>query len=68
MLLDRANAEDAVREAALKAWLKLGSFRHGADPRPWFLNHCRDVRRHPWWAVLRRAAVESAAARLDADG
>ncbi len=37
MLLDRDAAEGAVQEATLKAWLKLGSFRVGADPRPWFL-------------------------------
>jgi RNA polymerase sigma-70 factor (ECF subfamily) len=37
MLLDRDEAEDALQEATLKAWLKLGSFRKGADPRPWFL-------------------------------
>lgn len=71
MLLDREEAEDAVQEASLKAWLKLRSFRHGADPRPWFLtivaNHCGDVRRRPWWAVVRGAAVEGAAAAPAAD-
>jgi len=75
MLLDRDEAEDAVQEAALKAWLKLSTFRAGADPRPWFLtivaNHCRDVRRSRWWSVLRgvdpqRAApVEDLVAGLD---
>src|SRR5215472_95319 len=74
MLLDRDEAEDAVQEAALKAWLKLSTFRAGADPRPWFLtivaNHCRDVRRSRW-SVLRgvdpqRAApVEDLVAGLD---
>lgn len=57
MLLDRDEAEDAVQEATLKAWLKLASFRSGSDPRPWFLtivaNHCRDLRRSRWWSVLR---------------
>ncbi len=71
MLLDREEAEDAVQEASLKAWLKLRSFRPGADPRPWFLtivaNHCRDVRRRPWWAVVRGAALEGAAAFPAAD-
>src|SRR5215831_559483 len=57
MLLDRAEAEDAVQEATLKAWLKLSTFRTGAELRPWFLtivaNHCRDLRRSRWWSVLR---------------
>jgi RNA polymerase sigma factor (sigma-70 family) len=62
MLLDRDEAEDAVQEATLKAWLKLGSFRTDADPRPWFLtivaNHCRDLRRSRWWSVLRGVDTE----------
>lgn len=62
MPLDPDEAEDAVQEATVKAWLKLGSFRTGADPRPWFLtivaNHCRDVRRSRWWSVLRGADAE----------
>ena len=66
MLLDRHEAEDAVQEATLKAWLKLSTFRRGADPRPWFLtivaNHCRDVRRRPWWSVLRGDAFAGEAA------
>jgi DNA-directed RNA polymerase specialized sigma24 family protein len=65
MLLDREEAEDAVQEASLEAWLKLRSFRRGADPRPWFLtivaNHCGDVRRRPWWAVVRGAIPTSIA-------
>jgi len=56
MLLDRDEAEDVVQEATLKAWLKLGSFRSDADPRPWFLtivaNRCRDMRKSRWWSVL----------------
>jgi RNA polymerase sigma-70 factor (ECF subfamily) len=64
MLLDRDEAEDALQEATLKAWLKLGSFRKGADPRPWFLtivaNHCRDLRRSRWWSVLRGVDAERA--------
>jgi RNA polymerase sigma-70 factor, ECF subfamily len=66
MLLDRDEAEDAVQEATLKAWLKLDSFRWGADPRPWFLtivaNHCRDVRRSRWWSVLRGVDPQRAGA------
>jgi RNA polymerase sigma-70 factor (ECF subfamily) len=69
MLLDRDEAEDAVQEATLKAWLKLASFRTGADPRPWFLtivaNHCRDVRRSRWWSVLRGIDAERQAPAED---
>jgi RNA polymerase sigma-70 factor (ECF subfamily) len=69
MLLDRAEAEDAVQEATLKAWLRLGSFRSAADPRPWFLtivaNHCRDLRRSRWWSVLRGVHAERAGPMLE---
>jgi RNA polymerase sigma-70 factor (ECF subfamily) len=57
MLQDRTEAEDVVQEAAVKAWRKLGTFRLGADFKPWFLaivaNQCRMVRRTSWWSVLR---------------
>jgi RNA polymerase sigma-70 factor (ECF subfamily) len=57
MLNDRAAAEDAVQDAALKAWRSLGRFRDGSPLRPWFLtivaNECRTVRRSRWWRVLR---------------
>jgi RNA polymerase sigma-70 factor (ECF subfamily) len=57
MLNDRSAAEDAVQEAALKTWRKLGSFRPDAELRPWFLtivaNECRTARRARWWRVLR---------------
>jgi RNA polymerase sigma-70 factor (ECF subfamily) len=57
MLHDHHAAEDAVQEAAIKAWRKLGSLREGADMRPWFLgivaNQCRDTRRSRWWSVLK---------------
>ena len=49
MLRNRDDAEDAVQEAALKAWRKRSTFRIGAEPRPWFLaivaNECRMLRR-----------------------
>jgi RNA polymerase sigma-70 factor (ECF subfamily) len=57
MLNDRSAAEDAVQEAALKMWRKLGSFRPEAELRPWFLaivaNECRTARRGRWWRVIR---------------
>src|SRR4030088_912220 len=51
MLQDRQLAEDAVQEAAVKAWRKLHQLREGAEMRPWFLgivaNECRATRRGP---------------------
>jgi RNA polymerase sigma factor (sigma-70 family) len=52
LLHDSGEAEDAVQEAAFKAWRKLGTVRSGAPLRPWFLaivaNQCRSVRRKSW--------------------
>ena len=63
MLNDRGAAEDAVQEAALNAWRKLGQFRAGSELRPWFLaivaNECRSARRTRWWRVLRFPDVRS---------
>jgi RNA polymerase sigma-70 factor (ECF subfamily) len=78
MLKDRGAAEDAVQEAALKAWRKLGGFRAGSQVRPWFLaivaNECRSTRRTRWWGVIRlgelppRASSDDRSAeRLDLD-
>jgi RNA polymerase sigma-70 factor (ECF subfamily) len=57
MLHDHQAAEDAVQEAALKAWRKLGRLRDGSDMRPWFLgivaNECRTTRRSSWWSVAK---------------
>lgn len=57
MLHDREAAEDAVQEAAIKAWRKLGNVRPGAEMRPWFLaivaNECRAIARGRWWSVRR---------------
>src|SRR5947209_18645131 len=78
MLDDRAAAEDAVQEAALKAWRARGRFRSEAPFKPWFLtivaNECRSARRSRWWGVLRvpemlaerRSAVLDEHADLDA--
>jgi RNA polymerase sigma-70 factor (ECF subfamily) len=60
MLRDRTSAEDAVQEAALKAWRRYGQLRGGeAGFRAWFLsivaNECRMARRSRWWQVLRVA-------------
>ena len=62
MLHDPQTAEDAVQEAALKAWRKLGQLRDRDAARPWFLsivaNECRSIRRSRWWSVLKWAESE----------
>ena len=62
MLHDRGSAEDAVQEAAVRAWRKLSNLRPGAPLRPWFLaivaNQCRTVMRARWWSVIRVDRME----------
>jgi RNA polymerase sigma-70 factor, ECF subfamily len=58
MLGDRAEAEDAVQDAALNAWRGVRRLRRSTPSlRPWFLtivaNQCRSTRRAPWWRVIR---------------
>ena len=57
MLQDRQLAEDAVQEAAVKAWRKIHQLREGTEMRPWFFgivaNECRTTRRGRWWSVLK---------------
>jgi RNA polymerase sigma factor (sigma-70 family) len=59
MRLDASDAEDAVQEAALRAWRRRGNRRHGTDLRPWFLgivaNQCRESRRGRWATIVRVA-------------
>ena len=62
MLADPSTAEDAVQEASIKAWRKLGQLRGDAGSlRSWFLsivaNECRMVRRQRWWSVAKVAEV-----------
>ena len=56
MLGERAAAEDAVQEAATKAWRGLGRLRKGASSQAWFFtivaNQCRDERRGSRTTVL----------------
>lgn len=65
MLQDPQAAEDAVQEAALKAWRKLSQLRDRDAARPWFLsivaNECRSIRRSRWWSVMKWADSERAA-------
>jgi RNA polymerase sigma-70 factor (ECF subfamily) len=69
MLQDHQAAQDAVQEAAFKAWRKLRQLRDGSEMRPWFLgivaNECRSVRRSRWSRVVKSlvsAKAESVAA------
>jgi RNA polymerase sigma-70 factor (ECF subfamily) len=62
MLADRTTAEDAVQEASIKAWRKLGQLRGDVGSlRSWFLsivaNECRMVRRQRWWSVTKLAEI-----------
>ncbi len=71
ILRDPDEARDAVQEAALKAWRRLGQLRDGRSARAWFLaivaNQCRSTRRGRWWSVLRVPEVERGSAELDGD-
>src|SRR5258708_10304052 len=57
MLQDHQAAEDAVQEAAFKAWRKLRQLRDGSEMRTWVLgivaNECRTVLRSRWAAVMK---------------
>jgi len=70
MLQDRQLAEDAVQEAAVKAWRKIDQLREGTLMRPWFLgvvaNECRTTRRSRWWSVLKVDAQRRTEAPDDA--
>jgi RNA polymerase sigma-70 factor (ECF subfamily) len=52
MLHDAHAAEDAVQDASLTAWRKLGRMHDQGRLRPWFLgvvaNKCRNARRSKW--------------------
>src|SRR5215469_7122651 len=69
LLHDRQAAEDAVQEASVRAWRKLGVLGPGAEVRPWFLafvaNQCRNARRARWSSVLKLGARERTAAGIE---
>lgn len=58
-------ANDAVQEAAFKAWRRLEQLNEASSARAWFLaivaNQCRTMRRTRWWSVIRLPQVESSA-------
>lgn len=70
MLRTSADAEDAVQEAALKAWKSQGRFKWGSPMRPWFLtivaNECRHQRRSRWWSVVRQPNANPSDEHADA--
>jgi RNA polymerase sigma-70 factor, ECF subfamily len=58
LLRDPAEAEDAVQEAALRAWTRLHQLRGDRGHlRSWFLtivaNQCKTMRRRAWWHVIK---------------
>lgn len=61
MLRDPNEAWDAVQEATIKAWKRLGSLRDETAVRQWFFavvaNQCRSMRRGRWFSVLRVEAI-----------
>lgn len=62
MLHDAQAAEDAVQEASLVAWRKLGRIHDQGRLRPWFLgvvaNQCRNARRKRWVVEVRIGVPE----------
>jgi RNA polymerase sigma factor (sigma-70 family) len=70
MLQDHQAAQDAVQEAAFKAWRKMRQLRDGSEMRPWFLgivaNECRSARRSRWSSVV-KAVVPAKAESVSAD-
>jgi RNA polymerase sigma-70 factor (ECF subfamily) len=75
MLHNAHDAEDAVQEAAFKAWRAADRFRGGSELRPWFLtivaNECRQRRRNRWWSVSKMAdlpEIPTPGPEVDADG
>jgi RNA polymerase sigma-70 factor (ECF subfamily) len=72
MLHDPQAAEDAVQEASLTAWRKLGRVKDQGKLRPWFLsivaNECRNSRRLKWTSAVKlgvpQLAVRSSEERV----
>jgi RNA polymerase sigma-70 factor (ECF subfamily) len=71
MLGNRADAEDAVQDAALKAWSRIGSFKPDTNFRGWFLaivaNECRQALRNGWRRVVCKPSVELGTMRARQD-
>ena len=71
LLQDPDLAKDAVQEASVRAWRKLGRVRPGSAVRPWFLgivaNQCREQMRGRWWHVIRLAQPHVTSSDLPED-
>jgi len=63
MLGEPGDAEDAVQEAAIRSWRRLGNLRAGSRFQPWFLGivvrQVRTFQRAPWWSVIRLPSFSS---------
>jgi RNA polymerase sigma factor (sigma-70 family) len=70
-LHDPSLAEDAVQEACVRAWRKLGNLRVGSSFQPWFLGivarQCRDQMRGRWWRMIRMPNTETLRSDLPED-
>lgn len=64
LLRDAASAEDAVQEAALRAFRYYGSLRAGEDAKPWFLG----IVRNACYTALARERGRADVTLLDEDG
>src|SRR5438105_6524672 len=57
LLQDRSLAEDAMQEAALRAWRRLRNLRAGSHFSAGFMgivaNQCRELKRGHWWQLAR---------------
>lgn len=62
-------AEDAVQEAAIRGWRRLGNLRDGAQFQPWFLGivvrQVRTTQRDRWWSVIRLPALSAGHSSVD---
>ena len=71
LLHDPSLAEDAVQEACVRAWRKLGRLRIGSPFQPWFLGivarQCHDQMRGRWWRMIRMPHAEPMRSDLPED-
>lgn len=71
LLHDPGLAEDAVQEACVRAWRKLGNLRVGSSFQPWFLGivarQCHDQMRGRWWRLIRMPGTEALRSDLPED-
>jgi RNA polymerase sigma-70 factor, ECF subfamily len=72
MLQNAHECEDALQDAAFKAWRALPRLREGSDVRAWFLtivaNECRQRRRSRWWSTLKMDSPPAAVSNRHGQG